>query len=202
MFPRMAGGHTLGIIPREGYYQMAYFIPKGADARLRAQGLADLKRILAELIPEIPTDALTSWDDVKLLDVRSSRLPRWYADGLLCIGDAAHAISPAGGVGVNLAVQDAVAAGRLLATPLRAHRVNTRDLAAVQRRRSLPTVFTQTFQRAMHRGMSRQSGLDVQLQPPEALRTLASRLPGLSVVPAYLFGVGVRPERVPAFARR
>ena len=202
MFPRMAGGHTLGIIPREGYYQMAYFIPKGADEQLRAEGLAALKRNLDELIPEIPTDALGSWDDVKLLDVRSSRLRRWYTDGLLCIGDAAHAMSPAGGVGVNLAVQDAVAAARLLAAPLRAHRVSTRDLAAVQRRRTLPTVLTQNFQRAMHRGMSRQSGLDVHVQPPEALRKLVGRLPGVSVVPAYLFGIGIRPEHAPAFARR
>jgi 2-polyprenyl-6-methoxyphenol hydroxylase-like FAD-dependent oxidoreductase len=202
MFPRMAGGHTLGIIPREGYYQIAYFIPKGADPALRADGLASLKHNLAELIPEIPTDALTSLDDVKLLDVRSSRLPRWYTDGLLCIGDAAHAMSPAGGVGVNLAIQDGVAAARLLAAPLLARRLSTRDLAAVQRRRTLPTVFTQTFQRVMHRGMSRQSGRDLQLQPPEALRKLAGRLPGLSVIPAYLFGVGIRPEHAPDFARR
>ena len=202
MVPRMAGGHTLGIIPREGYFQIAYFIAKGADAQLRAEGLAAWKRNLTELIPEIPTEALTTWDDVKLLDVRSSRLPRWYTDGLLCIGDAAHAMSPAGGVGVNLAIQDAVAAARLLAAPLLERRVSSRDLAAVQRRRTVPTVVTQTFQRAMHRGMSRQTGLDVQLQPPEALRNLVGRLPGLSVVPAYLFGVGIRPERAPAFARR
>ena len=200
LIPRTAGGRMVIMIPREGYFQIAYFIPKNADERLRGEGLAAFRRNLAELIPEIPTDALTSWDDVKLLDVRLNRLHRWYTDGLLCIGDAAHAMSPAGGVGINLAIQDAVATARLLAAPLRAHSVRSRDLAAVQRRRTLPTAAIQAFQRAMHRGMSRQTGVGLQL--PAALRTVFERLPGLSVVPAYLVGVGLRPERAPAFARR
>ena len=140
------------------------------------------------------------WDDVKFLDVRLNRLDRWYTDGLLCIGDAAHAMSPAGGVGINLAIQDAVATARLLAAPLVAHRVRARDLAAVQRRRTPPTTLTQAFQRALHRGMSRKPGLDT--QPPAALQAVIERLPGLSVIPAYLVGVGIRPERAPAFARR
>ena len=200
LVPRIGNGHALIMIPREGYFQIAYFIPKGADERLRADGLPALRRTLAELIPEIPTDALASWDDVKLLDVRLNRLRRWYTDGLLCIGDAAHAMSPAGGVGINLAIQDAVAAARLLAGPLLRRRVRVRDLAAVQRRRTPPTVVTQAFQRAMHRGMTLQPGLDI--RPPAALRTVIERLPGLTVVPAYLVGVGIRPERAPAFARR
>ena len=200
LIPRSADGHTLIMIPREGYFQNAYFIPKGADEQLRAAGLTAFRRALAELIPEIACDALKSWDDVKLLDVRLNRLQRWYTNGLLCIGDAAHAMSPAGGVGINLAIQDAVAAARLLAAPLRARRVSARDLAAVQRRRRLPTVATQGLQRAMHRGMSRQAGRDI--RPPAAIRAVLERLPGLSVVPAYVVGVGVRPERAPAFARR
>ncbi|MGI9163722.1 MAG: FAD-dependent oxidoreductase, partial [Mycobacterium sp.] len=200
LIPRTADGHTLIMIPRESYFQIAYFIPKGADEELRAEGLSAFRHNLSTLIPEIPTDSLVSWDEVKLLDVRLNRLDRWYTDGLLCIGDAAHAMSPAGGVGINLAIQDAVAAARILAAPLRAHRLRTQDLAAVQRRRTLPTVVTQGFQRAMHRGMSRQSGHDI--QPPAALAAVSRRLPGLSVIPAYLVGVGLRPERAPAFARR
>ena len=89
------------MIPREGYFQIAYFIPKGADEQLRAEGLAAFRRNLGELIPEIATETLVSWDEVKLLDVRLNRLHRWYTDGLLCIGDAAHAMSPAGGVGIT-----------------------------------------------------------------------------------------------------
>jgi 2-polyprenyl-6-methoxyphenol hydroxylase-like FAD-dependent oxidoreductase len=200
LIPRTSGDRTAIMIPREGYFQIAYFIPKGADGRLRAQGLAAFRRGLSEVIPEVPNDALTSWDDVKLLDARLNRLHRWYTDGLLCIGDAAHAMSPAGGVGINLAIQDAVAAARLLAGPLRAHRMRPRDLAAVQRRRTLPTVATQSAQRVMHRGIFRQAGVD--LQPPAALRTVVDRLPGLSVVPAYFVGIGLRPERAPDFARR
>ena len=200
LIPRTADGHTLIMIPREGYFQIAYFIPKGADEQLRAQGLATFRQNLGTLIPEIPTDTLGSWDEVKLRDVRLNRLHRWYTDGLLCIGDAAHAMSPAGGVGINLAIQDAVATARLLATPLLAHRVRTRDLAAVQRRRTLPTAVTQGLQRAMHRGMSRQPGHDI--KPPPALSAIAGRLPGLAVIPAYLVGIGLRPEHAPAFARR
>ncbi len=200
LIPRTSGGRTAVMIPREGYFQVAYFIPKGADGRLRAQGLAAFRHGLSEVIPEVPNDALTSWDDIKLLDARLNRLHRWYTDGLLCIGDAAHAMSPAGGVGINLAVQDAVATARLLAGPLRAHRVRPRDLAAVQRRRTLPTVATQGAQRVMHRGIFRQAGID--LRPPPALRAVVERLPGLSVVPAYFVGIGLRPERAPDFARR
>ena len=200
LIPRTAGGRTLIMIPREGYFQIAYFIPKGADEQLRAEGLAAFRKNLSELVPEIPADTLVSWDEVKLLDVRLNRLHRWYTDGLLCIGDAAHAMSPAGGVGINLAIQDAVATARLLAAPLLAHHVRTRDLAAVQRRRILPTAVTQGLQRIMHRGISRQPGQDI--QPPAAVAAVAGRLPGLSVIPAYLVGVGLRPEHAPAFARR
>jgi len=188
------------MIPREGYLQIAYFIPKGADEQLRTEGIATFRRNLGELIPEIPTDTLVSWFEVKLLYVRLNRLHRWYTDGMLCIGDAAHAMSPAGGVGINLAIQDAVATARLLAAPLLAHRVRNRDLAAVQRRRTLPTAVTQGLRRVMHRGMSRQQGQDI--RPPAALPAVAGRLPGLSVIPAYLVGVGLRPEHAPTFARR
>lgn len=146
-------------------------------------------------------DALRTLDDVKHLDVRVNRLRHWSIDGLLCIGDAAHAMSPVGGVGINLAVQDAVAAATILAEPLRQGHVTARDLAAVQRRRVLPTVVTQSGQRLLHRALDPiLAGQN--LSPPAAFGTVVAKLPWLSAIPAYLVGVGVRPERAPAFARR
>ncbi|MDP4960338.1 MAG: FAD-dependent oxidoreductase, partial [Mycobacterium sp.] len=133
LIPRTAPGRLVIMIPREGYFQIAYLIAKGSDARLRARGLDAFKEELTGLIPEADVDTLNSWDDVKLLDARLNRLTRWYVDGLLFIGDAAHAMSPVGGVGINLAVQDAVGAATLLADPLRARHVRSGDLAAVQR---------------------------------------------------------------------
>ena len=157
MLPRFKDGRFIGVIPRKGYLQTAYFLRKGADAQLRARGLEALRQDIVVAIPELSEAVygLESMDDVKLLEIRINRLRRWYTDGLLCIGDAAHAMSPAGGVGINLAVQDAVAAARLLAAPLRDHRVTDKDLAAVQRRRMLPTAVTQTLQRFLHAVMER-----------------------------------------------
>ena len=119
LIPRIAAGRLLIMIPREGYFQIAYLIPKGIDGQLRARGLDALKAELAELVPEADVDSLTSLDDVKFLDVKLNMLKRWHTDGVLCIGDAAHAMSPVGGVGINVAVQDAVGAATLLADPLR-----------------------------------------------------------------------------------
>ena len=141
-------------------------------------------------------------DDVKHLDVQVNRLRRWHTDGLLCIGDAAHAMSPLGGVGINLAVQDAVAAATILAEPLRRHRVTDRDLAAVRRRRLFPTAVTQAVQRVLQRVLLGPLLRGADPTPPAALLRLVQRLPWLSFVPAYFVGVGVRPEHAPAFARR
>lgn len=201
--PRVGPGKALAVIPRRGYFQIAYLGPKGTDAQLRARGIEAFRRDVGALLPDMPGSvaALTSMDDVKHLDVRVNRLRRWHIEGLLCIGDAAHAMSPLGGVGINLAVQDAVAAATLLAEPLLQHRVTGRDLAAV-RRRLFPTAVTQAVQRALHRALLGRLLRGQDPTPPTALLGVVQRLPWLSIVPAYFVGVGVRPEHAPAFARR
>jgi len=203
-FPRLAPGKALVVIPRKGYDQIAYLGPKGTDAQLRARGIEAFRRDVSGLLPQATESVatLTSMDDIKHLDVRVDRLRRWHADGLLCIGDAAHAMSPLGGVGINLAIQDAVAAATLLAEPLREHRVTDRDLAAVRRRRLFPTAVTQGVQRVLQRALLGPLLRGADPTPPEALLRVVERLPWLSVLPAYFIGVGIRPERAPAFARR
>jgi 2-polyprenyl-6-methoxyphenol hydroxylase-like FAD-dependent oxidoreductase len=142
-------------------------------------------------------------DDVFVLDVRLDRLRRWYTDGLLCLGDAAHAMSPAGGVGINLAIQDAVAAARLLAAPLAENRLTTADLARVQQRRQRPTVILQTLQRTLHLGIRPALSGRITVRPPRALLHLASRAPQWMMrIPARLIAIGPRPEHAPGFARR
>jgi 2-polyprenyl-6-methoxyphenol hydroxylase-like FAD-dependent oxidoreductase len=204
LVPRTAQGRALVVIPRESYFQIAYLGPKGTDDQLRARGIEAFRRDIAELLPEAAesVDALKSLDDVKHLDVRLNRLHQWHTDGLLCIGDAAHAMSPVGGVGINLAVQDAVAAATLLAEPLRQHRVTPGNLARVRRRRLFPTAVTQTLQRVLHRGFLGPILRGEEANPPAALMGLVERFPQLSAVPAYIVGVGIRPEHAPEFARR
>ena len=205
LFPRVAAGKAMIVIPREGYLQIAMLIPKGSDTQRRARGLVAFHADVLELLPEAgdTITTVTTLDDVKYLDVRLNRLRRWHTDGLLCIGDAAHAMSPAGGVGINMAVQDGVAAARLLAEPLRRRRVTERELAAVRRRRVVPAAVTQAFQRQIDKRLLgpilRGGGPTA---PPAALVRLLELAPWLSVIPAYLVGVGVRPERAPTFARR
>src|SRR6185436_12820967 len=150
-------------------------------------------------------DLLQSFDDIRLLNVVLSRLPRWYRAGLLCIGDAAHAMSTVGGVGINLAVQDAVAAGRILAQSLPLGRVPTTVLRRVQRRRWLPTVITQTFQRLAHRVVVAASIAEDEAGPrptiaPVPLRMM-QRFPLLQAIPGYFIGIGLLPEHAPDFAR-
>ncbi|MFP5020289.1 FAD-dependent oxidoreductase [Pseudonocardia phyllosphaerae] len=205
LVPRIGKGRFAVVIPREGYFQIGYLAPKGGDAQLRATGVEAFRADVAELMPEFAdrVGAITSIDDVKHLDVQLNRLRRWNVDGLLCIGDAAHAMSPIGGVGINLAIQDAVATATLLAPRLAAGTPVPADAAArVRNRRLLPTMLVQGLQRAMHAniaGPSLRGELD---GPPAPLLRLVRRFPILQIVPAYLVGVGFRPERAPAFARR
>jgi 2-polyprenyl-6-methoxyphenol hydroxylase-like FAD-dependent oxidoreductase len=195
---RLAAGAIFVTIDRGDYWQCGLVIPKGGLDEIQNDGLAALRARIAALAPELAdrTSELASWDDVKLLTVRVDRLRRWYREGLLCIGDAAHAMSPIGGVGINLAVQDAVAAANVLAAPLRAGNVTMDQLRAVQRRRETPTKITQRAQLYLQdRVIGRVLGSRTTPAFPRAL-DLLDRWPALQRIPAHLIGVGVRPEHV------
>jgi 2-polyprenyl-6-methoxyphenol hydroxylase-like FAD-dependent oxidoreductase len=202
-FGRITAGQILALIDRGDYWQAAYVIPKGAFEEIRRKGLPALREAIAVMAPFFRqrVSELRDWSDVKLLTVRVDRLRRWYRPGLLCIGDAAHAMSPIGGVGINLAIQDAVAAANILAAPLSNGTVTEATLEAVQKRRELPTRLTQRVQVFMQDRVIRSvlSSTQQATSLPLALRLLR-RWPLLQRVPAYLVGVGVRPEhvRVPA----
>jgi 2-polyprenyl-6-methoxyphenol hydroxylase-like FAD-dependent oxidoreductase len=196
---RFDGGRILVMLDRGTYWQVGYVIPKGAAEEVRRAGLDGLRAAVVAGAPFVRdrVPEIASWDDVKLLTVRVDRLRRWARPGLLCIGDAAHAMSPVGGVGINLAIQDAVAAANLLAAPLREGRLTAADLDRVQRRRQLPTRVTQGLQLLVQRRvigpvLGRRGQ---RLRPPLALR-LFMRLPRLRRIPARLVGLGVRPEHV------
>jgi 2-polyprenyl-6-methoxyphenol hydroxylase-like FAD-dependent oxidoreductase len=205
----MSANRAVVMLDRNDYWQSAVLIRKGSDAENRARPVSEMIASIAAVAPWLSdrVGAVSSWDDVKLLDVRVDRMRRWYAEGLLCIGDAAHAMSPVGGVGINLAVQDAVAAARYLAAPLRARGVTTRHLARVQRRRFLPTFVVQGMQRFLHARVLRPA-LAGEIEIARATDKLPlpvrmiRRFPWLRRVPAYLVGRGIRPEHAPDFARR
>ncbi|MCC2335043.1 FAD-dependent oxidoreductase [Cellulomonas wangsupingiae] len=208
LVPRVHPGRALVTIPREGYLQMAYLGPKGTDAALRARGIEAFRAEVAELVPEVADDVhrIASMDDVKHLDVRLERLRRWSAPGVLCLGDAAHAMSPIGGIGVNLAVQDAIAAARVLAGPLRSGAFRdafpAHVVARVQARRRLPTAVLQGVQRVMHARAIGPAIAGEQAAAPDRGPRLFRRVPALGALTARLVGIGPRPERVPVWARR
>ena len=198
-------GHACALIDRGDYFQCAFIIPKGSDAQLRAEGIEALHRRVASLVPWLGdrVPEVTSFDDVKLLDVQLNRLRRWYTDGLLFIGDAAHAMSPVGGVGINLAVADAVAASRILAVPLQRGRVPTAQLARVQARRWMPAALIQSVQRTIHNRVIAVAvaadGAD--RTPPRAVR-IASKVRALRTLAGYGVAIGPLPEHAPDYARR
>ena len=191
-------GHLLVALNRGDYWQCAFVIRKGGYDAVRARGLDAFRAEIVRLAPYLADRAqeLKDWDDIKLLTVAVDRLEKWWRPGLLCIGDAAHAMSPIGGVGVNLAVQDAVAAANILAKPLREGRLTADDLAAVQRRRTLPMKVIQAMQIAVQsRIIDPLLDSDKPVTPPWIV-TLFNRFPILRRIPARLVGMGVRPEHV------
>jgi 2-polyprenyl-6-methoxyphenol hydroxylase-like FAD-dependent oxidoreductase len=196
---RIGKGKLMISIDRGDYWQLAYVIPKGGYEAVKERGLPALRESMVDLSPHLAdrVGELTGWDRFSMLTVRVNRLDRWHGPGVLLIGDAAHAMSPIGGVGINLAVQDAAAAARLLLPPLRAHRLSEAELAKVRRRRWLPTAGTQLVQRAMQRALL---GPVLEgrgpVEAPWPLRVLR-RFPALQALPARAVGVGLRPEHAP-----
>jgi 2-polyprenyl-6-methoxyphenol hydroxylase-like FAD-dependent oxidoreductase len=195
---RLNAGSFFAMLDRGDYFQLAYVIPKDTAERIREQGLPAFREIIAKALPFLAdrVDELKTWDDVKLLTVAVDRLRTWYRPGLLCIGDAAHARSPIGGVGINLAIQDAVAAANILWKPLKDGTLTTFDLAKVQHRRTFPTRVTQRLQvLAQNRIVQPVLNANQPLQAPAAVG-LFNKLPILQRIPARIVGVGVRPEHV------
>jgi 2-polyprenyl-6-methoxyphenol hydroxylase-like FAD-dependent oxidoreductase len=198
-FGRFRRGKILVTINRGEYWQCAYVISKGAFAAIQKNGLPAFREEIASVAPFLRgrVDELKEWNDIKLLSVAVDRLRQWSRTGLLCIGDSAHAMSPVGGVGINLAIQDAVAAANILAGPLLRGAVSDQLLQAVQRRREFPTRVTQGFQVFAHK---RFIGPALNNQAP--VRTLPfplrllQQFPVLRRIPARLIGMGVRPEHV------
>jgi 2-polyprenyl-6-methoxyphenol hydroxylase-like FAD-dependent oxidoreductase len=195
----VAAGCILVAINCGSYYQCGYLIRKGSYDAVRAAGLEALRERLATLMPALAgrVGELQSWDDVKFLAVKVDRLRTWHRPGLLCIGDAAHAMSPVGGVGVNLAIQDAVAAANLLAIPLRRGAVSASDLASVQARRELPTRLTQGMQSMLQKRIfDRVLSTERDFTDAHWLVRILAAIPIFPVLLAKVFGVGFRPEHV------
>ena len=197
-FGHVEAGKMLVMLDRGDYWQCAYVIPKGGIETVKARGLDAFRNAVVGMSPFLADriGELKSWDDVKLLTVTVDRLRQWSRPGLICIGDAAHAMSPIGGVGINVAVQDAVAAANRLAAPLKTGTVTDGDLQAIQDRRTLPVRFTQWLQlTAQNQVVSRVLKSEQRPRPP-LLFKLFGIFPVLQRVPARLLGIGIRPEHV------
>ena len=195
---RVEAGQMLVMIDRGDYWQCAYLIPKGSLERLKQEGLPAFHAKLSRVAPFLADrlEELRSWDDIKLLTVAVDRLKQWYRPGLLCIGDAAHAMSPAGGVGINLAIQDAIATANILGPVLKHGPAESEQLALVQRRREWPTRMTQGLQVLLQNRLITPVLNSTQaVSPPRLIRWLAQR-PLFRRIPARLVGMGFRPEHV------
>ena len=198
---RFSGLGGIVMLNRVSYWQVAVLIGKGSTKQMLADDAAATRAAVTALDPSLADRvAAMRADEIARLEVRIDRLLRWWAPGALCIGDAAHAMSPVAGVGINLAIQDAVAAARILVPALRAGRVTDRHLAAVQRRRTLPTLLTQAMQRAAQARFTTvpADGLISDLPPlriPQPLRTLR-HLPVFEHLLGRVVGIGIRPERL------
>jgi 2-polyprenyl-6-methoxyphenol hydroxylase-like FAD-dependent oxidoreductase len=199
-FGHIEAGKMMIMLDRGDYWQCAYVIPKGVIEKVQSEGLEAFRKRVTDMSPFLAdrVGELKSWDDIKLLSVSVDRLQRWWRPGLICIGDAAHAMSPIGGVGINMAVQDAVAAANRLAGPLKNGTMTIDDLDAIQQRRTLPVRFTQWLQLTIQkRIISRVLGMESQQRPkPPLFFKLFNIFPVLRRIPARLLGVGIRPEHV------
>src|SRR4029077_9787990 len=198
VFGHIAAGALRVMLDRGDYWQCAYVIPKGGIDRVTANGIEAFRNRVVALSPFLADriGELRSFDDVKLLSVMVNRLRQWWRPGLICIGDAAHAMSPIGGVGINIAVQDAVSAANRLAAPLQAGRVTDNDLQAIQQRRTFPARMTQQIQLTMQNRII-SPALQATRQPkPPLLFRLFNAFPILRRLPARLLALGIRPEHV------
>ena len=197
-FGHIEAGMMMIMLDRGDYWQCAFVIPKGGLDAVRGRGLDAFRNSIVAMSPFLAdrVGVLQSWDDIKLLSVTVDRLPRWWRPGLICIGDAAHAMSPIGGVGVNLAIQDAVAAANRLAAPLRAGSFSDDDLRAIEARRSLPVRFTQWLQLTMQNQIIRRALAGNERPKAPFLFKLFNTVPLLQRIPARLLVVGIRPEHV------
>jgi 2-polyprenyl-6-methoxyphenol hydroxylase-like FAD-dependent oxidoreductase len=197
-FGHIEAGKLMVMLDRGDYWQCAYVIRKGGIDSVKSAGLEAFRERIVEMSPFLSdrVGELKSWDDVKLLSVTVDRLRKWWRPGLICIGDAAHAMSPIGGVGINMAVQDAVAAANRLAGPLRAGKMTDEDLQAIQQRRTLPVRFTQWLQLTIQRRIiSRVLESQQRPKPPLFFKAFGV-FPALRRIPARLLGIGIRPEHV------
>jgi len=194
------GGPRQGfvMIDRGDYWQCGYVLRKQTFAEVKQKGLDAFREAVAKVSPLPPDrmDEIHTWDDVHLLSVRIDRLKKWWKPGLLCIGDAAHAMSPIGGFGVNLAIQDAVAAANILAAPLKSNDVLSRHLAAVEARRRFPTKATQKLQLMMRSDRRKRETKNARPDGPPAFMRHLARWPILAHLAGRLIGVGFRPEHV------
>ena len=197
LFGNINYGSALVLIPRGDYFQIAHIIRKGSFERIQQAGIEAYAENIRRIAPFLGerVEELREWDQVKLLSVQINRLQQWYRPGLLCIGDAAHAMSPMGGVGINLAIQDSVAAANVLADPLREGRVTESMLARIQQRREFPTRVTQFLQVNAHRGLQTVFSNPGRAVAPWQLRAAVS-IPGVQKLAARVVGVGVLPEHV------
>jgi 2-polyprenyl-6-methoxyphenol hydroxylase-like FAD-dependent oxidoreductase len=197
-FGHAEAGKMLVMLDRGDYWQCAYVIPKDGIDEVKAKGLDAFRDSVVQMSPFLAdrVGELKSWDDIKLLSVTVDRLQKWWRPGLLCIGDAAHAMSPVGGVGINMAVQDAVAAANRLAAPLKAGKVTDDDLRAVQERRTLPVRFTQWLQLTIQKRLISRVLASQQRPKPPLLFKLFGIFPFLRRIPARLLAIGIRPEHV------
>jgi 2-polyprenyl-6-methoxyphenol hydroxylase-like FAD-dependent oxidoreductase len=196
---RAMSGVIFVMLNRNEYWQCGYVIPKGKLEELKAEGIESFRKRVETIVPFVSdrVQELASWDDIKLLTVKVDRLEKWYRDGFLCIGDSAHAMSPVGGVGINLAIQDAVAAANLLWEPLSRGEVTEADLQKVQDRRLYPTRMTQRLQVFLQNNAIRPTLESNDLPPRLPLPLKMFRMfPPLRAVPANLIGIGFRPEHI------